>query len=134
MPQETKAHIDHERHDALAHGARIDGGDPRLAEAVQAAVNYRGDVTVTLASTGRAVEGYVFDGRHLADPARAMLRLIRRDDGERMSIRLADVAALEFTGRDTAAGRSFETWMKKYVRKKLAGETASIEAERLDHE
>jgi hypothetical protein len=134
MPQETKAHIDHERRDDLAQGARLEAGDPRMAGAVQAAIHYRGDVTVTLASTGRAIEGYIFDGRHLADPARALLRIIPRDDGEHVSIPLADVAALEFTGRDTAAGKSFETWMKKYVHKKLAGEAADLPAEPLDDE
>ena len=34
----------------------------------------------------------------------------------------ADIAALAFTGRDTAAGRSWEAWMKKYAEKKAAGE------------
>ena len=31
--------------------------------------------------------------------------------------------ALAFTGRDTAAGKSWEAWMKKYAEKKAAGES-----------
>jgi hypothetical protein len=45
----------------------------------------------------------------------------------------SDIAALAFTGRDTAAGKSFEAWMKKYWEKKAAGEkNIQIEAEVLD--
>ena len=36
----------------------------------------------------------------------------------------SDIAALAFTGRDTAAGKSWEAWVKKYVEKKAAGEKA----------
>jgi len=45
----------------------------------------------------------------------------------------ADIAALAFTGRDTAAGKSWEAWMKKYAEKKAAGETnIALEPEPLD--
>jgi hypothetical protein len=44
-----------------------------------------------------------------------------------------EIAALAFTGRDTAAGKSFAGWVKKYNEKKAAGETnVGIEAEPLD--
>ena len=39
-------------------------------------------------------------------------------------IAYSDIAALAFTGRDTAAGKSWEAWVKKYVEKKAAGEKA----------
>ena len=52
--------------------------------------------------------------------------------GEKLTLTFAQIDRLEFTGRDTAAGKSFETWLKKYVEKKLAGEKASIESEPLD--
>ena len=35
---------------------------------------------------------------------------------------MASIAALAFTGRDTAAGKSWEAWIKKYAEKKAAGE------------
>ena len=63
------------------------------------------------------------------------LRLVRLwpNGGEKTSIRYNDIARLEFTGRDTAAGKSFETWVKKYQAKKAAGETnIQIEPEKLD--
>ena len=40
-----------------------------------------------------------------------------------MSVSYSEIARLEFTGRDTAAGKSWETWVKKYVDKKKAGES-----------
>jgi hypothetical protein len=40
---------------------------------------------------------------------------------------------LEPVGRDTAAGKSFETWVKKYREKKAAGEkNIRLEPEKLD--
>ena len=45
---------------------------------------------------------------------------ITRKDGTK--IEDSDIAALAFTGRDTAAGKSWEAWVKKYAHKKAAGE------------
>jgi len=45
----------------------------------------------------------------------------------------AEIAALAFTGRDTAAGKSYEAWVRKYREKKAAGEkNIGIEAESLE--
>src|SRR5688572_1028692 len=92
---------------------RVEAADAAALEsALDLAVNYRGDVTLHLRS-GEAVCGYVYD-RALSPPAReARVRIIPAD-GPRRAIPTAAIAAVEFTGRDTATGRSFETWMKKY--------------------
>jgi hypothetical protein len=50
----------------------------------------------------------------------------------RVNVRYADIAALAFTGRDTAAGKSWEAWVRKYWEKKAAGESPAIEPDRLD--
>jgi hypothetical protein len=50
------------------------------------------------------------------------VRLYPKNSGEKLAIPYADIAALAFTGRDTAAGKSFEAWVKKYWEKKAAGE------------
>jgi hypothetical protein len=50
------------------------------------------------------------------------VRLYPKDSDQKLSISYADIAALAFTGRDTAAGKSWEAWMKKYAEKKAAGE------------
>ena len=38
-------------------------------------------------------------------------------------IAYTDIASLAFTGRDPAAGKSWEAWVKKYMERKAAGET-----------
>ncbi|MHC4218287.1 MAG: hypothetical protein ACYSU7_07490 [Planctomycetota bacterium] len=115
-------------------GAVADAADPdQLRKAIELALDFRGDVTITRKSGGRSIEGYIFDRKDGPTPAEASIRIIPSDADERLTIRCDDIARLEFSGRDTAAGKSFETWMKKYVEKKLAGEQASIEAESLDN-
>jgi hypothetical protein len=50
-----------------------------------------------------------------------------------VKIPYAQIARLVFTGKDTAAGKSFETWVKKYQEKKAAGEkNIRLEPEKLD--
>lgn len=98
-----------------------------LSHAVDLAVDYRGDVSLTL-DDGRTVEGFVFDRRRHTTEGE-QIRLIETGSTSRTAVPLARIERLEFTGRDTAAGKSFETWMRKYVEKKLAGESASIESE-----
>ncbi len=133
MPQETKSHVDHGIPADFSQGMRVDARDPkRLKAAIEIAANYRGDVSITRISSGAAVEGYLFDHRLDDDDAKAFVRMIPKGSDERLTIAYTDIAAIEFTGRDTAAGRSFETWMRQYVKQKLAGETAGIEAESLD--
>ena len=51
----------------------------------------------------------------------------------KINVAYSDVAALQFSGRDTAAGKTFEAWVRKYWEKKAAGETnIQIEPEKLD--
>jgi hypothetical protein len=96
-------------------------GEDEIRAALEKAFDYRGDVSITLKS-GHKVEGYIFDrrsGKSLADSA---VRLYPKSGNEKLSIFYADIAALAFTGKDTAAGKSWEAWMKKYNEKKAAGE------------
>ncbi len=93
-----------------------------LKAAFDKAFEYRGDITLTLKS-GQKVEGYVFDrrceGARLED---CCVRLFPKDSDEKLSVPYSEVAGVDFSGRDMAAGRSFELWMKKYREKKARGE------------
>jgi hypothetical protein len=60
------------------------------------------------------------------------VRLFPKGQSEKVSIRYAEIAGLAFTGRDTAAGKSWEAWMKKYLEKKARGEKTDLEPEKLD--
>jgi len=56
-----------------------------------------------------------------------------KDTNDRKKIAYADIAALAFTGRDAAAGKSWEAWVKKYWEKKASGgEQLSLHSEPLD--
>jgi hypothetical protein len=95
------------------------------------AFDYRGDVTLTL-TDGTRLECYVFDRRPGATMDESFVRVIVSSDGARRTIPYGRIARLEFTGKDTAAGKTWENWVRRYVEKRLAGERASIEAEPLD--
>jgi hypothetical protein len=95
--------------------------DEELRLALEKAFDYRGDITVTR-KDGSKVEGYLFDRRSAATLKDSVIRLYPKTSNEKISVSYADIAALAFTGRDTAAGRSWEAWMKKYAAKKAAGE------------
>ena len=133
--------------DELEHAAgrereNLEGWIPALAseadvrEALEKAFDYRGDVTLTL-KNGSTVEGYLYDRRTGSSLADSVVRLMPTPKPgmpmERVNVAYADIAALAFTGRDTAAGKSFDAWVKKYWEKKAAGETnIQIAPEKLD--
>ena len=117
---------------------QLEGWIPQLAneedlrQALEKAFDYRGDITITR-KDGSKIEGYLFDRRSAATLQDSLVRLYPKNSNEKVSISYADVAALAFSGRDTAAGKSWEAWMKKYARKKAAGEKdLSLHPEPLD--
>lgn len=108
--------------------SEIDGSDPALLrEAVLRAVDFRGDVTIE-STDGAVLTGYAFDAR-LEPAAAAVIRLLPEGAVERISVPLASIRRLSFTGKDAASGKSWENWLRRYAEKKLAGEAASIESE-----
>ena len=117
---------------------QLEGWIPQLASAeeirvaLEKAFDYRGDVTITR-KDGSKIEGYLFDRRTGRTLAESSVRLYPKDSNQKLSISYADIAALAFTGRETAAGKSWEAWMKKYAEKKAAGETnIALKPEPLD--
>jgi len=106
--------------------------DAELIEALEKAFDYRGDVTIKLKS-GDSVEGYIFDRRTGPTLADSVVRLFPKNDPIKRTIPYSEIAGLAFTGRDTAAGKSWEAWLKKYWEKKLAGErNIELRPENLD--
>ena len=123
----------HQSADELEHIAgrereNLEGWIPTLAsdaetcDALERAFDYRGDVTLTL-KDGRVIQGYVFDRRSGTTLADSAVRIILANERTKLTVPYAEIAALAFTGRDTAAGKSFDAWVKKYWEKKAAGET-----------
>ena len=117
---------------------QIEGWIPELASeekvraALEKAFDYRGDVTITR-KDGSKVEGYIFDRRSGDTLADSVVRLIAKDSHQKIGVPYSDIAALVFSGRDMAAGKSWETWLKNYWERKAAGEeNIGIQPEELE--
>jgi len=116
----------------------VHGWVPELATedevriALEKAFDYRGDVTLTT-KNGRKIEGYIFDRVSGPTLGNSFVRLLPKDSNQREKIAYADIAALAFTGRDPAAGKSWEAWVRKYWEKKASGEAGlSLQPESLE--
>jgi hypothetical protein len=106
--------------------------DADLISALEEAFEYRGDVTITR-KDGSKIEGYIFDRSSGNSLATSFVRVLPKDSNTRLKISYAEIAALAFTGRDSAVGKSYEAWVKKYWAKKSAGEgEASIQPDALE--
>jgi len=105
----------------------VEGWVPQLASeadlrvALEKAFDYRGDVAVTK-KDGSKVDGYIFDRVTGANLESSFVRILPRDSSQRVKISYAEIAALAFSGRDPAAGKSWEAWVRKYWEKKSSGE------------
>src|SRR5579864_1138510 len=91
--------------------------DEDLRQALEKAFDYRGDITITR-KDGSKIEGYLFDRRTGKTLKDSVVRLYPKTSNEKIAMPYADIAALAFSGRDTAAGKSFEAWIRKYWQKK----------------
>lgn len=153
MTGKESGHVDHEAAQAVPHAAlnpdalevapgteheQLEGWIPPLASdeevrlALEKAFDYRGDVTITR-KDGSKIEGYLFDRRSALTLKDSLVRLYPKSSNEKIAVSYAEIAALAFTGRDTAAGKSWEAWMKKYAAKKAAGEkNIALEPEPLE--
>jgi hypothetical protein len=120
------------RHEAVQGWVPDLANEEQLRVALEKAFDYRGDVTATLRD-GSKIEGYIYDRITGSTLATSFIRVIPADSGPRRTVSYADIAALAFSGRDTAAGKSWEAWVKRYWEKKSAGEhDLSIEPESLE--
>jgi hypothetical protein len=105
----------------------LEGWVPELATgeelktALEKALDYRGDVTITTKS-GEKIEAYIFNrvtGSTLAD---SFVQYFTPKAADKRKLSYADIAGLEFTGKDRAAGKHWEDWVKAYNERKAAGE------------
>jgi len=106
--------------------------EEEIREALEKAFDYRGDVTITR-KDGTKLDGYIFDRAGGKTLESSYVRVLPKDSNQRQKIAYSDIAALAFSGRDTAAGKSWEAWVGKYWQKKTAGEAdIRIEPESLE--
>ena len=106
--------------------------EEELRIALEKAFDYRGDVTLTLKDNS-SIEGYLFDRVTGPSLTNSFVRVLPKDSTQKLKIAYADIAALAFTGRDPAAGKSWEAWVGKYWQKKASGEgDLTLEPESLE--
>jgi hypothetical protein len=117
---------------------KLEGWIPELAsdeevhQALEKAFDYRGDVTITLKS-GERIEAYIFNRQTGATLADSWIQYFASNAPDKRKLSYADIARLEFSGKDRAAGKHWEDWVKSYNEKKAAGEKGiALHPEKLD--
>jgi hypothetical protein len=125
----------------LAPGAaheRLEGSVPAMAtgeevrQALEKAFDYRGDVTLTLKS-GERIEAYIFNRQSGLTLASSHVQYFTPGAPDKRRVSYADIARLEFTGKDRAAGKHWEDWVKAWNERKATGEKGiALHPEALD--
>jgi hypothetical protein len=99
----------------MTDGATLEGWAPEigpglsLADVVDKAFDYRGNVTVVL-TDGSQIEGYLFNRN--ADAPEPFVQLFDVSGGGPHTISYREIRTIRFTGRDTAAGNSYAAWLR----------------------
>jgi hypothetical protein len=107
--------------------AKLEGWVPDMASdeevrnALEKAFDYRGDVTITL-KNGERIEAYIFNRRTGASLADSWVQYFAANAPDKRKVSYTEIARLEFSGKDRAAGKHWEDWVKAYNEKKAAGE------------
>ena len=99
-------------------GVEIRSTDSDFNEGIQAAVDYRGDVTLHL-KDGRVVEGFMYNSYNGA------LEIFPKNSPQKASVPVNDVSTIQFSGKDEAMGKSWEDYVKK---KTAHGANAELQA------
>ncbi len=129
MPAEIKTHPAN-RPTSLQGAVFTFQSDQDRIEAIDKAFDYRGDVTLTVGAA--QMEGYLSNRDPKARPPRVEFFVKGEDDLK--LIPYADISAITFTGKDTADGKSWETWVnKKESERKAEADRIRAEAEAQGH-
>ena len=126
--------------EAGSDGARTDYGQGfswneddagSLEDVVEAAFDYRGDVTI-FPRDGEALVGYLAN-RSISGTAgvESWIEVFPSAGGPSRRIPLKSIRGLSFSGKDVASGKSWETWLEKYAERKEAL-TRGEEVENID--
>lgn len=106
---------------------RLEGWVPELAseedlrQALEKAFDYRGDVTITLRS-GEKIEAYIFNRQTGSTLVDSFVQYFTPAAPDKRRLSYAEIARLEFSGKDRAAGKHWEDWVKAYQERKASGE------------
>jgi hypothetical protein len=88
----------------------VAGGALSLEDVIERAFDYRGDVTV-IRHDGSQTVGYLFNRD--AEAPEPFVQMFDRAGNGPFTIPYAKIAMIRFTGKDTAAGKSYEAWVRR---------------------
>ena len=106
---------------------KLEGWVPELASeddlrnALEKAFDYRGDVSITLKS-GEKLDAFIFNRQTGTTLTDSYVQYFIPTAPEKRKVSYAEIARLEFSGKDRAAGKHWEDWVKAYNERKAAGE------------
>lgn len=95
--------------------------DEEVRQALEKAFDYRGDVTVTT-KAGAKIEAYIFNRHSGSTLADSYIQYFAPNVVAKQKMSYAEIARLEFSGKDRAAGKHWEDWVKAWNERKAAGE------------
>lgn len=103
--------------------------DQERIEAIDQAFDYRGDVTLTLFN-GNALEGYMFN--RIAQPPHPHVQIFLKGEEKQTIVPYSDIQSIAFSGKDTADGKSWQSWMdKKDAERQAEADRIKEEGEKL---
>ena len=88
-----------------------------LERVIDLAFDYRGNTTI-VKRDGTEVVGYVFN-RDATVP-HPFIQFFDETGGGPFSLKYSEIANIRFTGRDTAAGKSWEAWVARKEKERKA--------------
>ena len=106
--------------------------DEEVRQALEKAFDYRGDVTITT-KAGKKIEAFIFNRHTGATLAESYVQYFEPNVNGKQKLGYAEIARLEFTGKDRAAGKHWEDWVKAYNERKASGEkNIALHPEKID--
>jgi hypothetical protein len=106
--------------------------DDEVRRALEKAFDYRGDVTITTKS-GKKIEAFIFNRLTGATLGDSYVQYFEPNVNGKQKLSYSDIARLEFTGKDRAAGKHWEDWVKAYNERKASGEkNIALHPDRID--
>ena len=100
----------------MAEQKSLEGWIPALDETlsieqvIELAFDYRGNTTIEK-TDGSSIEGYIFN--RYSDVREPFLEYFDASGGGPFTLPYSDIANVNFSGKDTAAGKSWEAWQRR---------------------
>lgn len=95
-----------------------------IEQVIEMAFDYRGNTTI-VKTDGSSVEGYIFN--RAAGTREPFLEYFDKSGGGPHVLAYSQIANVEFSGKDTAAGKSWEAWQRRKAEAKARMESRATE-------